>query len=184
MRRHVLVLAAVLASSAARAAEKQPASSTVSPAAPARAAAPVAPASHLSWYSRGNWDRATFNRSVQIDAPGKTALKSKGRFSLEVVMKGERGDVQLRFFDAAGAPLAQVPGKVHGIEKHEATATGKSRAAGGTWAGDQKWSDAGFDGTSPFSAHVLADGSVRFELRSSKFQGLVIDGTLPAVRAR
>lgn len=170
MRARSLVLALVLPATI-HAAEEKPAAAVVQ--------GPIASAHN--WYTRGGWDRAAFNRSVQVDAPGKTALKTKGRYSLEAVMNGERGDVVLRFFDASGAPLAQVPAHVRGIEMHEAAA-GPHGAAARNWTSGQKWSDAGFDDASPFASKVLGDGSVRVELRSSKFPGLLIEGTLPAVQ--
>ena len=170
MRRLSLVLVLALPA-AVDAAEEKPAAAVVQ--------APVSSAHN--WYTRGGWDRAAFNRSVQVDTPGRTALKSKGRYSLEAVMNGERGDVVLRFFDAAGAPLVQVPAHVRGIEMHEAAA-GPNGAAARNWASGQKWSDAGFDDASPFVSKTLADGSVHVELRSSKYPGLFIEGTVPAVQ--
>jgi hypothetical protein len=169
--RHLSLLLVLALPVAVNAAEEKPAASVVQ--------APVASA--RNWSMRGGWDSAAFNRSVQVDAPGRSALKSKGKYSLEVVASGERGDVLLRFFDAAGAPLAQVPAHVRGVEQHE-TASAPKGAVASAWQSGQKWSDAGFDGASPFASKALGDGSVRVELRSSKYPGLFIEGTLPAVQ--
>ncbi len=131
------------------------------------------------WYTRGGWDRTAFNRNVQIEHPGRTAFRTKGRFSVEVVPSGEKGDVVLRFFDATGTPIAQVPGHVRGIGPTQSARTRPGGEMSNQWNRTQKWADAGFDAASPFAAKALADGSVKVEFRSSKFPGLFIEGTLP-----
>ncbi len=142
------------------------------------------PTSTITWNARGGWDKTAFNRSVQIDEIGRSAFRMKGRYSLEVVGAGEKGDVELRFFDASGAPVAQVTGHVRGIGERERGLATRNPAAAGQWSKSEKWSDAGFDAASPFATRKLADGSVRVELRSSKHQGLFIEATLPAIQVR
>ena len=138
---------------------------------------------NTTWQSQGTtWEGAAFNRKVTIDQAGRTALTGGGTFSLEVVGRGG-GNVLLRFFDGTGRHVLEVPGKVHGHEGAPAKEVLRNKPAGaqGTnWYSQEGFRAAGFDAASPFSSKALGDGSVRVELRSSKFPGLFIDGTLPA----
>lgn len=117
-----------------------------------------------------DWQASSFQTRVTIGDAGKSALRARTAYSVEIFGVGGQ-DVRARFFEAgSGKLVAQCSGKLTGYEKAGARVKSFS------------WAALGFGSSSRGVNVLLADGSVRFLVESINFSGVQIVMLLPAVK--
>jgi prepilin-type processing-associated H-X9-DG protein len=117
-----------------------------------------------------DWQASSFQTRVTIGDAGKSALRARTAYSVEIFGVGGQ-DVRARFFEArSGKLVAQCSGKLTGYEKAGARVKSFS------------WAALGFGSSSSGVNVLMADGSVRFVVESIKFSGVQIQMLLPAVK--
>jgi len=122
-----------------------------------------------------DWQASSFLTRVTIGDPGKSALRARTAYSVEIFGVGGQ-DVRARFFEAwpskagSGKLVAECSGKLTGYEK------------AGPRVKSFSWAALGFSSLCPSDSAVQADGSVRLWFTSTKFSGVQIGMLLPAVQ--
>lgn len=117
------------------------------------------------------WAASSFQTRVTIGDAGKSALRARTAYAVEIFGVGGQGDVRARFFEAgSGKLVAECSGKLTGYEKAGARVKSFS------------WAALGFGSSSRGVNVLMADGSVRFVVESIKFSGVQIVMLLPAVQ--
>lgn len=132
-----------------------------------------------------DWQSSSFITHVVVKDPGKTGLPcARGTpVTLEVTGLGGAGDVAVSLSCADGKHFQKVRGKLEGHQEIKGCSNNLKPCS---------WTDLGFGGaagaTAGRSGHpggmqaVMMDGSVRFQVRSGRFEKLQIGLLLPAVK--